>query len=248
MPILVMIRDGQTNKKKKKRRPDVKDPTPSVPQYPYALLKYQGREGGLVLMHWAPRGLYKLRSKLDTHSSTPMARALGAATTAWCTARCFVYGAVVIFQAGSWPESRSRFGRRTATQAGATSCSVTGTKPSPEGVPSRQQETLRDLPCPEKKTWKPRTPANTPQSVNRLVEAIGGREARDSTSPKRPGRGTDETFATSPPQRDPLGWKAKVAVEQGPCGRKGKMMRGNSSIEERTGADESACGDPGLHR
>ena len=164
---------------------------PIAPQYPYALSKYQGE---MAALHW--RQVYRLpvNSIRIFNAYGPRVRTTG------------VYGAVfgVFF--------RQKLAGKPFTVVG-------------DGKQRRDFLYVTDIAeafllaaesALSGKIWN--LGAGSPQSVNRLVELIGGEAIH---IPKRPGE-PDETFADISAIRRDLGWRPKVPFEQGVA----EMMKG----------------------
>jgi len=164
---------------------------PIGPQYPYALSKYQGE---MAVMHW--HQVYKLPVNAIRifNAYGPRVRTTG------------VYGAV--------------FGVFFKQKLAGKPFTVVG-----DGTQRRDFLYVTDI----AKAFlaAAETPLNgriwnlgagNPQSVNRLVELIGGEKIH---IPKRPGE-PDETYADITAIRRDLGWQPQVPFEQGVA----EMMKG----------------------
>ena len=157
---------------------------PIGPQYPYALSKFQGE---MAVMHW--QQVYRLpaNSIRIFNAYGPRVRTTG------------VYGAV--------------FGVFFKQKLAGKPFTVVG-----DGTQRRDFLYVTDiaeafLKAAESplagRIWN--LGAGNPQSVNRLIELIGGTKVH---IPKRPGE-PDETFADITAIQRDLGWKPKVPFEQG---------------------------------
>jgi UDP-glucose 4-epimerase len=164
---------------------------PIGPQYPYALSKYQGE---MAVMHW--QQVYRLpaNSIRIFNAYGPRVRTTG------------VYGAV--------------FGVFFKQKLAGKPFTVVG-----DGTQRRDFLYVTDIA--EAFLAAAATPltgriwnlgAGNPQSVNRLVELIGGTKVH---IPRRPGE-PDETFADITAIQRDLGWKPRVPFEQGVA----EMMKG----------------------
>ena len=158
---------------------------PIAPQYPYALSQVSGRAGGVPLA----QGL-QAAGQLDPHLQCLWhARRAPRAPTARCSA-C----------------SCARSSRASRSRSSAT---------------ARRRATFSMSPTSQRRSWpRPRRRssasvcnlgAGNPQSVNRLVELLGGAVVY---IPKRPGE-PDCTWADITKISAMLGWKPQVSFEEG---------------------------------
>lgn len=158
---------------------------PIAPQYPYALSKYQGEE---AVFHWGQVYDVPVMAIRIFNAYGPRSRTTGA------------YGAV--------------FGVFLAQKLAGKPYTVVG-----DGTQTRDFVFVTDLteafflaaesPCRQEVV---NAGADRPQSVNRLVELLGGGEVVHL--PKRPGE-PDCTWADTSKIRRLLGWEPRVSFEQG---------------------------------